>query len=400
MEIAITHCGICASDLHLAKAEWGPFSAFPKPQVSGHEIVGTVAAVGPAVKHLKPGMRVGVGWYKDSCRTCKLCMGGRESTCSASVATAAGGNNGGFAEAIRVPAPCELMGFASVACATVVTCAVYPWLCQLGCTPPCLPRVSHFHFVITSTADAFPIPEGLASEHAAPLFCGGITVYSPLVDHEAVGKRVGIAGIGGLGSMAIQFARCVHTDTCAVMHQSPCSTHRLPSSLFLPTLPPHAHLPVLCTCSARGNYTVGLSTSADKEAMAKGLGAHAFVNMKDEAAVKAAENSLDLIIVTFNVAVDFAPYFAMLAPHGRLVFVGAIIGDVKLPIFGPLIMKQLTVAGSVTGGRARIAEMLDFAAAHGVKPQVEVFPFTAESVTEACERVEANKIRFRAVLKW
>lgn len=311
VEIAITHCGICASDLHLAKAEWGPFSAFPKPQVSGHEIVGTVAAVGPAVKHLKPGMRVGVGWYKDSCRTCKLCMGGRESTCSGSVATAAGGNNGGFAEAIRVPAPY-----------------------------------------------AFPIPEGLASEHAAPLFCGGITVYSPLVDHEAVGKRVGIAGIGGLGSMAIQFAR------------------------------------------ARGNYTVGLSTSADKEAMAKGLGAHAFVNMKDEAAVKAAENSLDLIIVTFNVAVDFTPYFNMLAPHGRLVFVGAIIGDVKLPIFGPLIMKQLTVAGSVTGGRARIAEMLDFAAAHGVKPQVEVFPFTAESVTEACERVEANKIRFRAVLKW
>lgn len=111
VEIAITHCGICASDLHLAKAEWGPFSAFPKPQVSGHEIVGTVSAVGPSVKHLKPGMRVGVGWYKDSCRTCKLCMGGRESTCSASVATAAGGNNGGFAEAIRVPAPCEWPSF-------------------------------------------------------------------------------------------------------------------------------------------------------------------------------------------------------------------------------------------------------------------------------------------------
>lgn len=117
-------------------------------------------AVGAGVKHLKEGQRVGVGWYKDSCRTCRQCLGGRESTCPGSVATAAGGNNGGWAEAIRVPAD-----------------------------------------------HAFPIPDGLASEHAAPLFCGGITVYSPLVDHGAVGKRVGIAGLGGLGSMAVQLSR-------------------------------------------------------------------------------------------------------------------------------------------------------------------------------------------------
>ncbi len=162
MEIRITHCGVCASDIHLAKGEWGPFSAFPKPQVSGHEIVGVVSAVGAGVTHLKEGQRVGVGWYKDSCRTCRQCLAGRESTCPGSVATAAGGNNGGWAEAIRVPAD-----------------------------------------------HAFPIPDSLASEHAAPLFCGGITVYSPLVDHGAVGKRVGVAGIGGLGSMAIQLARCV-----------------------------------------------------------------------------------------------------------------------------------------------------------------------------------------------
>lgn len=82
------------------------------------------------------------------------------------------------------------------------------------------------------------------------------------------------------------------------------------------------------------------------------------------------------------------------------MFVGAIQGDVKIPVFGPLLLKQLTVAGSVTGGRERIMSMLEFAAAHSIKPQVEIFPFTAEAVTEACERVEANKVRSRAVLKW
>lgn len=80
---------------------------------------------------------------------------------------------------------------------------------------PLRPSSSHMP---SAFADAFAIPEGLASEHAAPLFCGGITVYSPLVDHDAVGKRVGIAGIGGLGSMAIQFSRCVLLQSVAYEH--------------------------------------------------------------------------------------------------------------------------------------------------------------------------------------
>jgi uncharacterized zinc-type alcohol dehydrogenase-like protein len=160
VRIKITHCGVCHSDIHLCSGEWGAFAQFP--QTSGHEIVGIVEAKGDHVTHLEEGQRVGVGWYRESCRTCELCLGGRESTCADSVPTAAGGNKGGFAEAIVVP--------------------------------------SDF---------AFRIPDGLASEHAAPLFCGGITVYSPLVDFNAVGKRVGVVGIGGLGSMAIQFAKCV-----------------------------------------------------------------------------------------------------------------------------------------------------------------------------------------------
>lgn len=307
VEIRVTHCGICHSDIHLACGHWGPSSVYP--QVSGHEVVGEIVAVGPKVAARKVGDKVGVGWYRETCRTCELCLKGRECLCPKSVATAAGGSKGGFSEALRVPAD--------------------------------------FTFVL---------PAGLAPEHAAPMLCGGITVYTPLVDHGAVGKRVGIVGIGGLGSMAIQFAR------------------------------------------ARGNYVVALSTSADKAELTKELGAHEFVNTKDAAAVEAGANSLDLIIVTLNVDIDFVPYMKMLRPMGALVIVGAIPGELKLPIFSTLLVKQCSVGGSLTGGRAMVMDMLQFAADHGIKPAVEVFPFPA--INDALAKVDANKVRFRAVLKW
>lgn len=299
---------MCHSDLHLARGDWGPSSVYP--QTSGHEVVGRIVAVGAKVPAARAvGQVVGVGWYRETCRTCDLCMHGHEALCSTQVATAAGGSHGGFARAIRVP---------------------------------------HDY--------TFVIPAGLDAAHAAPLLCGGITVYTPLVEHAAVAKRVGVVGIGGLGSMAIQFAR------------------------------------------ARGNYVVALSTTPDKAPLAKELGAHAFVTTTVAAEMEAAANSLDLIIVTLNVDIDFLPYMKMLRPRGAVVIVGAVPGDLKLPIFSSLLMKQASVGGSLTGGRAVMTDMLQFAADHGIKPMIEEFAF--DDINDALAKVQANKVRFRAVLKW
>lgn len=157
VDIAITHCGVCASDLHTLRSGWG---ATDYPQVVGHEIVGVAVRVGADVKHVKVGDRVGVGAQSDSCGKCGECAAEREPYCSKIVPTYGGRHYegtksfGGYADFSRVPG----------------------------------------HFVI-------PIPDGVPSAVAAPMLCGGVTVYSPLKQYGAgtERKRVGIIGIGGLG---------------------------------------------------------------------------------------------------------------------------------------------------------------------------------------------------------
>ena len=165
VEVRISHCGICRSDLHLIDNDW-QVSKFPF--VPGHEIVGTVEAVGTAVQNLQPGERVGVGWQAGSCGTCAWCRQGKENLCPQAQPTCVH-RNGGFADAVRVPA----------------------------------------RFVI-------PIPEALDSENAAPLLCAGITVYTPLRTYGvSPASRVGVVGIGGLGHLALQFARVFGAEVTA-----------------------------------------------------------------------------------------------------------------------------------------------------------------------------------------
>ncbi len=153
VEIGISHCGVCHSDLHLISNDWG-ISQYPF--IPGHEIVGKVAAVGSSVKSLKVGQRVGLGWQSNSCGECEWCTSGRENLCPAAEATCVH-RHGGYANRVRANA----------------------------------------RFVL-------PIPDALESENTAPLLCGGITVYNPL---RKLGvnpsSRVGVIGIGGLGHMAI-----------------------------------------------------------------------------------------------------------------------------------------------------------------------------------------------------
>jgi uncharacterized zinc-type alcohol dehydrogenase-like protein len=166
VEVRISHCGVCHSDIHLIDNDWG-LSRYPF--IPGHEIVGTVSAVGAEVRDRKVGERVGIGWQADSCGICEWCRQGDEHLCASAQPTCVG-RNGGYADAIRV-----------------------------------------------NSRFAIPVPESLASENVAPLLCAGITVYSPLRNHGVrPSSRVGVVGIGGLGHLGIQFAKAFGAEVTAL----------------------------------------------------------------------------------------------------------------------------------------------------------------------------------------
>ena len=156
VEIKVTHCGICHSDLSMLDNEWGMSNY---PFVPGHEVTGTVAALGTEAKGLDIGQRVGLGWWAHSCLSCHECLSGDHHLCP-SVQGTIFGRHGGFADRVR---------------------AQWTWV--------------------------RPIPEALDLAKAGPLLCGGVTVFAPLLIHNVRSTaRVGIIGIGGLGHMALQFA--------------------------------------------------------------------------------------------------------------------------------------------------------------------------------------------------
>ncbi|MDH4157918.1 MAG: NAD(P)-dependent alcohol dehydrogenase [candidate division Zixibacteria bacterium] len=165
IEVAITHCGICYSDVHLIDNDWG-MSTYPL--VPGHEIVGTITAVGGKVAGFEKGQRVGIGWQCGACLNCEMCTTGMENLCPEHRDTCVG-NFGGFARSI-----------------------------------------------IVDSRFAYDIPESITSEAAGPLLCGGITVYSPLRHYDVKpSHRVGVIGIGGLGHMALQFANAFGCEVTA-----------------------------------------------------------------------------------------------------------------------------------------------------------------------------------------
>jgi uncharacterized zinc-type alcohol dehydrogenase-like protein len=303
VEIKISHCGVCFSDVHLIDNDWG-MSRYPF--IPGHEIIGAVVAVGSAVKSLVVGDRVGVGWQADSCGICEWCRQGDEHLCAKSQPTCVG-RNGGFADKIRV----------------------------------------NWRFAI-------PVPAALDSEHAAPLLCGGITVYSPLRNHGVrPSSRVGVIGIGGLGHLGIQFAK------------------------------------------AFGAEVTAFSTSKDKEDEAKALGAHQFVNTRDAGALKKVAGSFDLLLSTVSADQDWQAYVAALRPKGMLCIVGASPSPIQVGAFS-LIGGQKAISGSPTGSPRDLFEMLDVAARHGVKAITERFAMA--KANDAVAKVKKSQVRYRAVL--
>ena len=304
IDIAVSHCGICHSDIHLIDNDWQN-SVYPL--VPGQEVVGTVSRAGDLVGHLQVGQRVGVGWQSGACYTCEYCSNGEENLCQTKTATCVG-HHGGFAD-----------------------------------------------FVVADSRFAFPLPDQLASENAAPLLCGGITVYAPLKHYDIQPHmKVGVVGIGGLGHMALQFAR------------------------------------------AFGCKVTAFSSSPDKEPEAKQFGAHRFVNSADPKALKAIQRTLDFIVVTVFSDLDWMAYLNALRPHGKLCFVGAVANPITIPVM-PILIGHKSICGSATGGRPMITEMLDFAARHGIQAQTELMPF--ELCNDAIARLRSNKARYRIVLK-
>ena len=200
-----------------------------------------------------------------------------------------------------------------------------------------------------------PLPENLEPSAAGPLLCGGVTVFTPLYDYGVKPTaRVGVVGIGGLGHLALKFA------------------------------------------AAWGCEVTAFTSSESKFKEAKGFGAHHVVATRDAAAIKRIAGTLDLVIVTANVPLDWAAILAATGPHGRVHFVGAIPEPIALSAFD-LIMQQRSVSGSPTGSPVTLAKMLDFAARHEVLPQVEYFPMS--KVNSALEHLEAGKARYRIVLE-
>ncbi|TMW69520.1 hypothetical protein Poli38472_001676 [Pythium oligandrum] len=311
IEIAISHCGVCAADTHNLQNNWG-MSQYP--MVPGHEIVGSVTAVGSQVTDLQLGDRVGVGCATGTCLECSQCTQGKESYCAKAVYTYNGRRPdgsvtyGGYADSITVD--------------------------------------SRF---------AFKIPEEIPSAAAAPLLCAGITVFTPLREHVKPGQRVGVVGIGGLGHLAIQFAR------------------------------------------ALGAEPVAFSRSTAKEAEARKFGAVDFVDVTNPEAVAKAQRSVDVLIVTADAKKQpYNTYLSFVKFRGVFLLVACPVDDVSFNAFA-MLMSNVTIVGSVTGGNQDMNDMFALAAAKNVRPMIQTLPM--HEANKGLAMVDQGHARYRVVLE-
>ncbi len=305
VEVKVEYCGLCHSDLSVIQNDWGVSSY---PVIAGHEIIGTVTALGSEAKGLKLGQRVGIGWTADSCQHCEPCLDGRQVQCATGSTPTIIGHAGGFADKVR---------------------AAWQW--------------------------AIPLPDDLAPESAGPLLCGGITVFTPILQHQIQAiHHVGVIGIGGLGHIAIKLLKA-------------------------------------CGCEI-----TAFTSNLDKTEELKAMGADHVVNSRDSAAMKQLKNSFDLLLSTVNVTLDWPMLMNTLAPNGQLHMVGLPLEPMQISA-GSLIGLSRGVTGSATGSPATLAQLLKFAARKNIAPQVEIYPMS--HINEAIERLHSGKARYRIVLK-
>ncbi|GJL94528.1 MAG: alcohol dehydrogenase [Hyphococcus sp.] len=304
VDIDVDYCGLCHSDLSMWNNDWGRTEY---PFVGGHEVVGRVRTVGKDVATLKPGQKVGLGWFSRSDLTNAHSIAGDHHLAHGNEGTIVG-RYGGFADVVR----CQ-----------------WTW--------------------------ATPLPDDIDITKAGPLFCGGITVFSPIVSFDVKPTdKVGVVGIGGLGHLACQFL------------------------------------------NKWGCEVTAFTSSPDKAEEAKKFGAHKTLNSRDAKSWKEATGRFDFLIVTVNVTLDWPRLLRTLAPKGRLHFVGAVPEPVQVHV--PSIMGgQNQVSASPLGSPAVIAKMLDFCGRHNITPLTEHFKLS--NLNEAITHLEDGKARYRIVLE-
>ena len=312
--IDIAYCGICHSDIHQARAEWEPMVPSMYPMVPGHEIVGRVSKVGSEVSKFKEGDFAGIGCFIDSCRECPPCKAGIEQYC--------------------------IKGSAQTYNST-----------EMDRKTPTYGGYSKHYVVDEKYALKVNATGDLSG--VAPLLCAGITTYSPLKRWGAgPGKRVAVAGLGGLGHMGVKIA------------------------------------------AAMGAEVTVLSTSPSKEKDARALGAHKFLVTKDLKAVKSAAG-FDLILDTISAQHDYNFYLSLLGLEGVMVVIGVPTEPIPLNAFS-LIGGNKALAGSLIGGIPETQEMLDFCAEHNIVSDVEVID--PSRIEEAYDRTVKSDVRYRFVI--
>lgn len=310
--IEIAYSGICHSDIHTARGEWGPTHS---PCVPGHEIVGRVIKVGKKVKKFKVGDLAGVGCFVDSCGKCSPCKTHEEQFCEKH------------------------------------TAFTYNSTEMDGKTPT---YGGYSRHIVTKDKYTLKIRKGMPLDRTAPLLCAGITTYSPLKRYGTKkGKKVAVVGLGGLGHMAVKIAK------------------------------------------AMGAEVTVMSTSPNKEADAKKLGAKNFLITKDPKNFASVAKKFDLIIDTVSAPHDFTPYLGSLKVGGTHVLVGAAAEHSNLSAFG-LIGGRKSLAGSLIGGIKETQEMLDFCAKKKVFADIELI--SADKINEAYDRTVKSDVKYRFVI--
>lgn len=311
VEIEIEYCGVCHSDIHNARDEWkGTFY----PVVPGHEIVGIVKNVGSKVKKFKVGDRAAVGCMVNSCGTCDNCKKNLEQFCLKGMTLTynskeADGN---------------------------------------------ITKGGYSNNIVVTEKFALNVPKNLKPEETAPLLCAGITTYSPL-KHWKVGKgqTVGVIGLGGLGHMAVKFARSF------------------------------------------GAHVVVFTTSPHKKDDALKMGAHEVILSKNKDEMQKNANRFDFILDTVSAPHDVENYLALLKTEGTLCMVGASPEQHHVSSF-VLIFGRKSLSGSLIGGLAETQEMLDYCGQHNISCEIEMIPI--QKINEAFERVLKSDVKYRFVI--
>lgn len=298
--VKITASGLCGTDEHYLHAD----------MVLGHEGCGIVESVGPAVKSLKTGDRVGWGYQHNCCGSCEYCLTGRETYCPQR----------------------EMYGYANTDQGSFAEKGVW------------------------REAFLYKLPESMSDAEAAPLMCGGATVYNVLHTYNIrPTHRVGVMGIGGLGHLAIQFAAKMGCDV------------------------------------------VVFSGSESKKDEAMRLGATEFVAMKGKSELEISRK-VDALLVTTSVNPDWKIMLPVLAPTAIIFPLTVSEGNFEIPHL-PMLAQGITVQGSVVAARQVHRHMLDFAALHGIKPINMEFPLNESGIEEAMSTLRDGKMRYRGVLK-